>query len=340
MTYTKEDPKIAGLTVTLKSLQSATQSIPLTDWLLNVEPSPIWVPLARQQGVTKVMPVSEAHHYSMLMQTICQQMNWSTQIEWQGKFYELAGIEVDTQDLHILEISLSPTKPLSHSIGRAIHAQFFRWLAITNPALAQNLHHQSQLPFALSLIPGTAPKLRISLLQKALLAPLLLGLSQELGQEITLAGVNCRVGKIVNITQTHQFNRLIQALPQEVIELEFVSPTSFKKEQQIQLFPLPEMVFSSLARRWNALAPEELRFPKVQWKSLVAMYELKTKTFQMEGGAEIGSVGWVRYRFPDPEQARMASVLAEFATFAGVGRKTGMGMGQVRIREKRKSNWH
>ena len=51
----------------------------------------------------------------------------------------------------------------------------------------------------------------------------------------------------------------------------------------------------------------------------------------MEAGAEIGTVGWVKYRFPDPEQARIATILANFAVFSGVGRKTAMGMGQVRI---------
>lgn len=337
MTYTKDDKtKIAGLAVILKSLPSANQAVPLSQWLSSIEPPPVWVPLAQQSGVTKIMPVLEQYRYPLLMQTICEQMGWSTQIEWQGKFYELAGIEVDNQDLHVLEISLSPTEKLSHSMGRAIHAQFFDWLATSNSALADDLHQQSQLPFTLSLIPSTTPTLRISLLQKELLNPLLLGLSQNLGQEIVLGGVNCRLGKVVSITRVNQFGKLTQTPPREVIELEFISPTSFKQDQQIQPFPLPELVFSSLNRRWNAFAPKELKFPKIQWKSLVAMYELKTRTVQMEGGSEIGVVGWVRYRFPDPEQARIASVLAQFSTFAGVGRKTGMGMGQSRLKEKEK----
>jgi CRISPR-associated endoribonuclease Cas6 len=220
-------------------------------------------------------------------------------------------------------------------MGRAIHAQFFHWLTIANPALAQQLHQQDQLPFTLALQPGSHPKLRISLLQKGLLAPVLLGLSQNLGQEIVLGGIACRLGQKINILRMNHFQQLVQTAPKEVIELEFLSPTSFKQEQHIQTFPLPEMVFASLARRWNAFTPEALHFPKVQWQSLVAMYELKTKTFRMEGGSEIGTVGWVRYRFPEPEQAKIASVLSEFAPFAGVGRKTGMGMGQVRGKEKR-----
>ena len=49
----------------------------------------------------------------------------------------------------------------------------------------------------------------------------------------------------------------------------------------------------------------------------------------MGNSVEIGAVGWARYRFSNPEQARIASILAHYAFFAGVGRKTTMGMGQV-----------
>jgi CRISPR-associated endoribonuclease Cas6 len=42
-------------------------------------------------------------------------------------------------------------------------------------------------------------------------------------------------------------------------------------------------------------------------------------------------VGWVKYFFPDLQQARIANILAKFALFSGIGRKTTMGMGEVRI---------
>ncbi len=118
---------------------------------------------------------------------------------------------------------------------------------------------------------------------------------------------------------------------QKTIELQFTSPTSFKQYQNIQPFPLPELVFGNLLRRWNKFASTELQFPQIQWQGLVSAFELETHALKMEAGAEIGTVGWVKYRFLDPEQARIATILANFAVFAGVGRKTAMGMGQVRI---------
>jgi CRISPR-associated endoribonuclease Cas6 len=332
MTYTKDDEtRIAGLAVVLKSLKHSTQSIPLSAWLSEIASSPIWVPLTPHKGITKVMPVSELCSHSMLVQSICQQMSWNTTLEWQGKPYELAGIEVDTHDLHLLQIPLFPEKPLPPSMGRAIHAQFFKWLSTADPILAEQLHSSHQLPLTLSLNPGSRPKLRISLLQKQLLTPLLLGLEKALGMEIQLAGISCQVGCSIDIVQTNYFQKLSQTTPQEVIELQFRSPTSFKQGQSVQPFPLPELVFASLLRRWNLFAPESFRFPAVTWQGLVSAFNLKTHALKMKGGAEIGSVGWVRYRFPEPEQARAATILAHFACFSGVGRKTAMGMGQVRI---------
>ena len=55
------------------------------------------------------------------------------------------------------------------------------------------------------------------------------------------------------------------------------------------------------------------------WNGIVAAYALKTHALRMEGGPEIGAQGWVTYQFADPEQAKIATTLAHFAFFAGVG---------------------
>jgi CRISPR-associated endoribonuclease Cas6 len=127
------------------------------------------------------------------------------------------------------------------------------------------------------------------------------------------------------------FESFCQVPPTETIALKFLSPTSFKQSQTIQPFPLPELVFGNLLRRWNIFAPVELQFPNLEWQGVVSAYNLKTRTLSLNGTAEIGTTGWVRYRFNDPEQAKVATILAHFAEFAGVGRKTAMGMGQVCI---------
>ncbi len=336
MTFTKDSElEFAGLSLVLQPTASTTKSIPLSDWLLECEHSLAWIPLAKHQGVTKIfVALAPPELYPKLMQVILLKISKNRTVEWLGKIYEVTGVEVDSAALHVLQIPIYATEILPLTLGRAIHALFFHWLGLADAALAERLHGQESLPFSIAIKPGKYRQelyLRIGILQKEVLAPLLWGLSQDLGNEITLTKVTCHLGNCVEILQTSSFEMLSQVPLQKEIYLQFLSPTSFKQSQVIQPFPLPDLVFGSLLRRWNTFAPVEFQFPAVEWRGMTSAYELKTKALKMKGGAEIGTTGWVQYELSDSEQAQIATTLAHFANFAGVGRKTAMGMGQVCI---------
>ena len=334
MTFTEDiETTFAGMSLILRQDAKIINSVTLESWLSDIQPAPVWIQLHIADGITKIMPVlPDCGLYPQLMESICQRIiGKRITLDWQNNSYQLTGVEVDSHNLHVILISISATAPLPATLGRAIHAQCFQWFANADPILAENLHQQDTLPMTIG-IEYTSPQriqLRITLLKQELLAPLLWGLSSDLGGEITLAGISCKLGKWINIYQSSNFENLLEIPSQNTIELQFLSPTSFKQNQNIQPFPLPDLVFNSLLRRWNRFAPAELQFPQVEWQGLVSAFDIKTHALKMEAGAEIGTVGWVKYRFPDPEQARIATILANFAVFSGVGRKTAMGMGQV-----------
>lgn len=335
--------KFAGINLILKPIikqvlkedANSTNSVALESWLSDIQPAPVWIPLQIHDGITKIMPVlPDSQLYPQLMESVCQYIcegGVSQSLNWNNKFYQFIGVEVDSDALHVILVSISANEPLPSTLGRAIHAQCFQWFATANPALAEHLHQQDILPFTVGIQYTSRQRiqLRITLLKPELLAPLLWGLSQNIGSKITLAGITCRLGQWINVVESNSFEKLIELPTQNTIELQFVSPTSFKQHQNIQPFPLPELVFNSLLRRWNHFAPSDLQFSEVKWQGLVSAFDLKTHVLKMESGAEIGAVGWVKYRFLDPEQARIATILSHFAVFSGVGRKTTMGMGQV-----------
>ncbi|WP_341531649.1 CRISPR system precrRNA processing endoribonuclease RAMP protein Cas6 (plasmid) [Nostoc sp. UHCC 0302] len=338
MTFTKDtEAVLTRLNLVLKRTQTVTNLTPLISWLPEIELAPAWIPLKTHAGVSKIMPVMpDLSLYPKLMELICGRIAQGSYVEWQQQPYEMTGVETDTNTLHVIQISLVATAPLPSTLGRAIHAQCFQWFANADAALAQHLHQQESVPFTLGVEYFSSKKiqLRVTLLKKELLAPLLWGLHSNLGGEITLAGVPCRLNEWIDISQTSSFAKLVQIPVQNTIKLQFVSPTSFKQSGAIQPFPLPELVFNGLQRRWNHFAPAELKFPETKWNSFVSAFQLKTQALKLEGGAEIGSQGWIIYRFLDSEPAKIATVLAHFAHFAGVGRKTAMGMGQTRVIEK------
>ena len=236
---------------------------------------------------------------------------------------------------------------LPKTLGRAVHAQVLDWMQAGNPVIAQAIHSTQTSPISLSGLVGKRRKygtqpddefyFRISLLDGDLLQSLLTGIDKWGTQPISLGkfpfvcrGVEALPGGHRQV-QIGDYRLLAKtSLVRDDISLEFQSPTAFKQgKKTIQPFPLSELVFGSLLRRWNAFAPEDLHFPQIEWQGRVSAFDLKTQVLRLEGGPQIGSVGWVRYRFPDAEQARIASILAQYAFFAGVGYKTTMGMGQV-----------
>lgn len=248
----------------------------------------------------------------------------------------------------VIQLSAAAKGQLPATLGRAIHAQVMDWLSLGDSALARRIHDNQESPMSLSGLIGHRRKqgirpddhfyFRVAFLQGDLIDPLLDGLEKWGTRPITLAHFPFVIRSVDSLPGTHpqvgsSDYSLLAKTPQASgdITLNFRSPTSFKQHKGIQPFPLPELVFSNLQRRWNTFAPSDLQIPEIEWQALVSAFDLKTHAFKLEGGSEIGAQGWVRYRFLDQEQAAIASVLSHFAFFAGVGRKTSMGMGQTQL---------
>ncbi|MFB2736707.1 CRISPR-associated endoribonuclease Cas6 [Umezakia ovalisporum] len=248
----------------------------------------------------------------------------------------------------VVELAAADVGDIPPTLSRALHAVVFNWLTIANPSIAQAIHASQNSPLAISRLLGNRRRsgvrlgdyfyFRICLLDGSLIEPLIQGFEQLENQTLSLANFPFVIRNMYTLPGTHELadaaDYVLLSNPPQVfndIELHFLSPTSFKQDKNVQTFPLPELVFNSLLRRWNIFAPEQYHFANCQWNALVTAYELKTHALKMEGGPEIGAQGWVNYRFSSYETARVATVLANFAFFAGVGRKTTMGMGQTQL---------
>jgi CRISPR-associated endoribonuclease Cas6 len=242
---------------------------------------------------------------------------------------------------------------LRSSYSRAIHAQVLEWFRLGQPEVSQAIHDSQESPISLSDLIGKHHSetveegdefyFRIGLLNRHLLKPLLKGLERWGSASLVLAKFPF-VLKCINLlpgteplVQSSNYVQLSQvATIANPLVLDFLSPTSFKLNQgkHIQPIPLPNSVFGNLRRRWNAFAPKELRFAQIQWDGLISDFDLRSRRLELDDSVELGTIGWVKYHFSDPQQARIANVLAHFAFFSGAGRKTAMGMGQVLLNNK------
>ena len=144
----------------------------------------------------------------------------------------------------------------------------------------------------------------------------------------------------------------------ETLGLEFGSLTTFNRaNKRSQVYgghyarvPMPHYVFPGLARRWQELAPPALA-GIVQTERLeqyiedegivISDYDLKPHQVYFTRHMQTGFVGTCNYdvRGPDEQVTEEAPLtvrqqivmLAQLAFYCGVGYKTAMGMGQMRV---------
>lgn len=118
------------------------------------------------------------------------------------------------------------------------------------------------------------------------------------------------------------------------IKLEFLTPTSFRLKKYNLLFPVPFNVYNSLLKRWNTFSPykfdENLR--KIFDDIKVKYYDLKTELVEFKNYRIIGFKGFVEYELPEKNNKEIYT-LSRYAEYSGVGYKTTMGFGRVKLFE-------
>src|SRR5579859_1268600 len=269
-----------------------------------------------------------------------------------------------TPYLHSLVLDLRATNnaPLEGTTGHQVHALFLDLVGRVDPALAQRLHDEpGYRPFTVSGLRGGGPggaggalragqpaTIRLTLLDggpiwQALSTRLLAAgpLALRLGAvELVLERLLATPGADAGGWAGHATWAELAATPaRPYLTLEFASPTAFNLgDKRFALFPEPLLVWDSFLRVWGQYAPAPLQLDKAALRAyipaavLVADYTLQTTSLQYPKHLQKGFVGRCTYRVTEagPCAAQLAA-LAAFGRYAGVGYKTTMGMGQVRL---------
>jgi CRISPR-associated endoribonuclease Cas6 len=114
--------------------------------------------------------------------------------------------------------------------------------------------------------------------------------------------------------------------------LVFSTPTAFRQGQYDTTLPTRESVFNSLLSRWNKYSGIE--FSNLAIESIFPSFvNIHTEIIVDSRSKFIGILGEVSYRILGeitPIQIKQVNALADFALYAGIGRKTTMGMGMGR----------
>ncbi len=123
----------------------------------------------------------------------------------------------------------------------------------------------------------------------------------------------------------------------EEITLEFHTPTAFRQSDLDLPLPLPRLVFQSYYKKWK-------KFSEIDGLMLnlldiiereVGISKMDIKTIPFNDGritipGFVGKVTFIIKNSVEKEAKRQINLLADYAFFAGTGRKTTHGMGMTR----------
>lgn len=266
---------------------------------------------------------------------------------------------------HSLVLNLIPRSPIYPDFltGRHMHALFLTLVSAVNQELGDTLHEaKTAKSFSLSplqiqsarlnltlqyqhskVIPaGTPCWWRISLLDDRLfgqLTKLWLNLNPQTSWH--LGSADLTISSIQGTPQATQPWANALSYPElfdrasdhnRTLRLGFATPTSFRQGKYDSALPTRECVFNSLLSRWNKYSGIEL--PDLSLESIFpSAFDIRTEVSNDYIGKFIGTIGDVRYQIMGdvtPLQIKQLNALADFALYAGVGRKTPMGMGMTR----------
>lgn len=231
-----------------------------------------------------------------------------------------------------------PTHP-----GRALNAWFYGCLARLDERLASGLHERpGAKPFTLALVSArdAGEPLRLVVTGCGPLA----GHAEAIGTAIDRLALDGRwleragVPAVRTDTWGELASRWLIAAPPgraPAVRLEFLTPTAFHSRGRTLPLPVPDLVFGGLLQRWQAWASVDLgeaASTVLAGHAALRRHRLWTVMTQMEG-KHTGCLGWAEFVLVKaaPAYSGLLALLGAFAEYAGVGQKTGMGFGCVRV---------
>ena len=269
---------------------------------------------------------------------------------------------------HSLVLNLIPqsTIPAQFLTGRHLHALFLTLVSSVDRSLGDKLHdstadkaftlsplqinsyprqgkifklqhsHQEPIP------PQTPCWWRVSLLDDTLFSQLThLWLNLNPHHPWHLGPADLYITSIQGTPQSTQPWSNATTYPQlyqqasdthRTIDMIFSTPAAFRQGKYDTTLPTRECVFNSLLSRWNKYS--SIEFSQLAIDTIFpSAFKINTQILADSRSKFIGIVGEISYRILEdiePQAIKQINALADFALYAGVGRKTTMGMGMIR----------
>ena len=255
----------------------------------------------------------------------------------------------------VFDLEATATASLYSQYTIGLHAWFLDQVRQVDPDLSAYLHDgESEKAFSISALEGqllpsgkqlklvanqiyrwhiNALSQRVALFLKQLLT--------NLPKVIDLKGASLLVKQVSIAHAPTTYAQLLRSPTQpSVVDLSFVSPTSFRRKGHHFPLPVPENLFHSYLRRWNDFSQmpvkQEAFLEWIDESVIIHQHHLEsTKVAAGKQGSVTGftgaiSLGLSRAALGNMEFTQLFYTLLKLAPYCGTGHKTTFGLGQTR----------
>ena len=255
---------------------------------------------------------------------------------------------------HAIQLHLTPTNGkvcLAHPSQYA-HGLFYNILEQIDPSFSAEIHASKDKSF-FTLWPKTSKhevRLRITTLDDDVFKPLIQTLVAQSISGVALGQDKYQLSKVIATPEgdrdanAQTWDDIMAAPKTDRLNLQFLTPTAFATsrsdgKRHMTPLPLPRLVFGSLLRAYQRFSPQPYSDHWLAQLQLVFNEQLELRKFdtrsQMTWAGKqrfTGFVGKTEYIYQEsaPEVREALGRLQALSFYAGIGAKTGYGLGQVR----------
>lgn len=139
------------------------------------------------------------------------------------------------------------------------------------------------------------------------------------------------------IRYSELMNQFYEGMGKRYVQIHFVTPTAFKQQGRYLFYPDIRCIYQSLMNKYDAAIRDESMVDEETLEELcentqIVRYDLKSTQFFMEKARIPAFVGKITLKLSGTKtMANFVNFLFEFGEYSGVGIKSALGMGAIKI---------
>ncbi len=241
----------------------------------------------------------------------------------------------------VLDIKVIDGKPLHYNAGTLFHG----WLMDRLPTEKANvLHDQNMKPYSQWVLGGESENIWVintlnQELKEWIIDPFLESENRRMTLTKTEQKIEYKIREIKQITYAQLVEKYVLAEQKRRAKLKFCTPGAFKIQGQYVNFPVMRNVFMSLSKRFDMYSTDlklesEISPEVIDTYVKIVEYRLRSTKYHLEGIRIPSFLGEVSLLHTGPKpMVNLLHMLYRFGEFSGIGMKTALGMGGLKVVE-------